>query len=312
MELDENEILEFKTEAEELLQDPENHLLQMEQEANFSVNYSAVFRAFHSLKGAAGMLGLEELREHMHKLETSFHEFENSSSLSQELATFFLRGVDAARAGLRQEKIEFKYEYSTKEKIDAKSSEVLNKPEKIIIDLKAKPPLIYMIDDDKENLEILSAMIRPHGYRIECFTLAETAMGECEESRPDLILCDMKMPGMSGMDVLRRVTEIDSEIPFIFISAFLDKATLVEALNLGAFAVMDKPIKEIQAIGFITQALKRREMWHLLNRSIDLILFQITDIEQYLISQNKLNLVEIMKQDARQLLEARRALKTLK
>jgi two-component system chemotaxis sensor kinase CheA len=92
------------------LQDAENHLLNMEQGEKYNEHYSAVFRALHSLKGASGMLGLEDLRNHMHKIENIFQKHKDSSKLSQELVTFFLRAFDAARSLLQGETVEFNYE----------------------------------------------------------------------------------------------------------------------------------------------------------------------------------------------------------
>lgn len=310
MKFDDKEIEEFKDEAEELLLDAETHLLEMEHEANYSEHYSAVFRSLHSLKGASGMLGLDDLRTHMHKLENIFHHYKDAAKLPQELVTFFLNGLDAARSLLAGKAVVFTFEMSQGQSSSAEESAASNTRKNQVP--RPKQKLIYIIDDEEDNLEIIASMIKAQDYRFECFVSSEEAVAKCEDYPPDLILTDMKMPGLSGMDVLKKMKGIDSEIPIIFISGHLDKSTLMEALNLGVFAVLDKPIKENQLINFITQALARREMWRLLNRSIDLILFQISDMEKYLISQNKPGLVEIMKQDARQLLESRRALKNPK
>lgn len=307
MHFDENEVQEFKAEAEDLLQDAENHLLNMEQGEKYNENYSAVFRALHSLKGASGMLGLEDLRSHMHKTENIFQKYKDSSNLSQELVTFFLRAFDAARGLLHGETVEFNYELN--QNIKTTSTDLANLENRKAGTVKSKQKLIYIIDDEEDNLEIISGMIKNQNYRYECFLSAQEALTRSEESPPDLVLTDMRMPGLSGIDVLKSFKQIDSEISIIFISGHLDKTTLMEALNLGVFAVIDKPIKELQLNSYITQALARREMWRILNKSIDLILFQINDMGNYLISQNKSEQLEIMKQDARQLLESRRALK---
>jgi len=307
----EQEMQDFRAEAEELLLDAETHLLEMESESGYDKNYSAVFRALHSLKGASGMLGLDELRSHMHKLENIFNQYKEAPNLSQELVTFFLNGLDAARSILAGRPSVFKFEFDTDNKSADSEKMAPNNARKNQAG-RPKQKLIYIIDDEEDNLEIISSMIKPQDFRFECFVSSEEAIAKCEDFPPDLILTDMKMPVLSGMDVLKKMKTIDSEIPIIFISGHLDKSTLMEALNLGVFAVLDKPIKENQLINYITQAVARRDMWRLLNRSIDLILFQINDMEKYLISQNKPELVEMMKQDARQLLESRRALKNSK
>jgi len=120
------------------------------------------------------------------------------------------------------------------------------------------------------------------------------------------------MPEVSGIDVLKKLKEIDSEIPVIFISGFLDKAILMEALNLGVSSVLNKPISETLLLSYVAQALQKREMWRILNRSVDMVLFQLKETEKYLLSQGKNELVEIMRKDTHQLLEARRSLRTIK
>ena len=310
MQFDDEEIQEFITEAEELLQDAENHLLVMESEVKFAENYAAVFRAFHSLKGASGMLGLDDLREHMHKMEGLFYLQKDAPHLTPEYVTFFLSGVDASRALLRNEKVEFNYQVTAT--VQESPVKVSTQTEKKIVVQKKHCARIYIIDDEEDILEILSTYITRQGHQPECFTSPEAAIARCREISPDLVLSDMKMPGLSGLDVLKILKEIDSEIPIIFISGYLDKETLVESLNLGAFSVLEKPIKENLLLNYIRQALTKREMLRLINRSIDLILFQCSDLERYLLCEGKKDLVEINKQEVRHLLDARRALRNLK
>lgn len=82
----------------------------MEHQADYAKNYSAVFRALHSLKGASGMLGLEELRSHVHQLENIFHQYKEDKKLTPQVVTFFLNGLDAAHLLLLGKQVEFKFD----------------------------------------------------------------------------------------------------------------------------------------------------------------------------------------------------------
>ena len=299
MEHDSEDFQEFKSEAEDLLQSAEDHLLKMEVEGDYKLHYEAVFRSLHSLKGASGMLRLEDLRVHVHKLENIFTSYKEGPVLSREMVTFFLEGVDATRSILNNKPFSFDYQPGVPKK---KGEDKANSN-------RTYQKLIFIIDDEEDNLEIIQSMLPSGKYQTKTFTSPELALRSCVETPPDLVLTDMKMPVYSGLDILKRIKDIDSHIPVIFISGHLDKETLISALNIGVYAILEKPVKEVILMSHVTQALKKKEMWKLLNSSINLILFQLNDMEKYLISQGKTELVQIMKQDTRQLLEARRALK---
>ena len=98
MKFSEEEIREFTAEAEDLLQAAEEALLALDKGAPLSSHYDAIFRAFHSIKGAAGMMELNELQTHMHHLENIFTGFKGAELLPKEAADLFLRGSYVAKA----------------------------------------------------------------------------------------------------------------------------------------------------------------------------------------------------------------------
>jgi len=104
------EIEEFKTEAFELLDIAEKSLLALDEGEEFNSCYNAIFRSFHNLKGGAGMMELDELRDHTHKLETIFTQFQDQTQIPFQYLSFFLKGVDAARLILNGEDVTFSYE----------------------------------------------------------------------------------------------------------------------------------------------------------------------------------------------------------
>lgn len=93
---------EFMIEADELLEDAEDGLLNLEGDGG-GEEYNRVFRSFHSLKGASGMMGLLDLQAHMHLLEDSFESVKAKEIPFAEVTDYFLQGVDFARGLLKGE-----------------------------------------------------------------------------------------------------------------------------------------------------------------------------------------------------------------
>jgi two-component system chemotaxis sensor kinase CheA len=119
MSFSEQEFQEFKTEALELLELAEKSLLALDEGAEFKGMFDAVFRGFHNLKGAAGMMELTHLQSHTHELETILVEFKESGSIPKPYISLFLRGIDGARSILDGETIEFKYEIDSVQTAEA-------------------------------------------------------------------------------------------------------------------------------------------------------------------------------------------------
>ncbi|MDX9732477.1 MAG: Hpt domain-containing protein, partial [Bdellovibrionales bacterium] len=99
MSFSEAEIEEFKTEAQELLEVAERSLLALDAgTGDFKSSFDSVFRSFHNLKGAAGMMELMKLQSHTHELESILMGFKESAELPKAHISLFLRGIDAARS----------------------------------------------------------------------------------------------------------------------------------------------------------------------------------------------------------------------
>ncbi len=100
---------------------------------------------------------------------------------------------------------------------------------------------IYVIDDEQTIREgITMAMDRT--YRIETFATAEEALTAMDEGLPDLILLDIGLPGMNGIEALGRIRELSKDILVIMITAYEDTKTVITAMKLGAYDYVVKPI----------------------------------------------------------------------
>jgi len=104
---------------------------------------------------------------------------------------------------------------------------------------------ILVVDDDAESLRVLVSTLQPEGYTIRPANSGELALASIAAQPPDLILMDIRMPGLDGFEVCRRLKaeETTRSIPVIFQSAATDLADRLEGLRLGAVDYISKPFQ---------------------------------------------------------------------
>ena len=102
---------------------------------------------------------------------------------------------------------------------------------------------ILVVDDELSICELLYEFLSQQGYQVITATNGEEAISKFEENRPNMIILDIKMPGMSGIDVLRKIKEMDRDTGVIMLSAFGDFNSIQEALQMGANYYMQKPME---------------------------------------------------------------------
>ncbi len=101
---------------------------------------------------------------------------------------------------------------------------------------------IFIIDDEETIRDSLT-MAMEGDYKIRSFSNAEAALEKMTQSPPDLILLDIGLPGMSGIDALGKIKETFSDIPVIMITAYEDINTVISAMKLGAYDYVVKPLQ---------------------------------------------------------------------
>ena len=104
-----------------------------------------------------------------------------------------------------------------------------------------RPPRILVVDDERSMRELLAIVLRREGYEVLLAENGRAAIAALEREPVDLLISDIKMPDMSGVDVLRAAKKIDQDILGIMITAFASTETAVEAMRLGACDYLSKP-----------------------------------------------------------------------
>jgi DNA-binding NtrC family response regulator len=103
---------------------------------------------------------------------------------------------------------------------------------------------ILVVDDDKAFSLLLTSILKDTGYQVEEADSGEKALKKIKRLSPHLILADLKMPGISGLELMEKVKDEYPEVDFVMITAFGTVETAVKAMKLGAFDYITKPLKD--------------------------------------------------------------------
>ena len=110
--------------------------------------------------------------------------------------------------------------------------------------------IIMIIDDEPDNLNVLGEMLRHDGWDVRAFPRGEMALAAAHDEPPDLVLLDIRMPGMDGYEVCRRF-KADARlraIPIIFLSAFAAAADKIQAFGAGGVDYVTKPFAAVEVL----------------------------------------------------------------
>ncbi len=114
---------------------------------------------------------------------------------------------------------------------------------------------ILILDDEPIVSKRLKPSLEKKGYEVETFTSSEAALKRIEERRFHIVVTDLKMEGVDGMEFLTRVKEKYPDTEVIVITGFATMATAKESFNKGVFDFLAKPFK----LGEITEAIRKAE-----------------------------------------------------
>ena len=120
------------------------------------------------------------------------------------------------------------------------------------------PPRILVVDDEPNILTTLGPLLRTHGYEVLTAMSGRAAVVSAERERPDLIVLDLGLPDLDGVDVCRIVRE-SSSVPIVVLSARSAEGDKVRALDLGADDYVTKPFGAEELLARIRAALRRSD-----------------------------------------------------
>jgi FixJ family two-component response regulator len=122
-----------------------------------------------------------------------------------------------------------------------------------------KEALVFVVDDDASMREALSSLIRSAGLRVSTFSSAKEYLLQEPPNVPACLVLDVRLPGMSGLELQRELTAANKAIPIIFITGHGDIPMSVRAMKAGAVEFLAKPFRDKDLLEAIRQAIKHDE-----------------------------------------------------
>ncbi|MCI5221499.1 MAG: sigma-54-dependent Fis family transcriptional regulator [Candidatus Electrothrix sp. AR4] len=115
---------------------------------------------------------------------------------------------------------------------------------------------ILVVDDEPNYRIVLSELLRDEGYEVFTADGGHSALKTARETDLDLVISDMKMPGMDGIELLSKLKELNPQLPIILITAYAEVGKAVEAMHLGAFTYLAKPFSNEELLASAKKAVE--------------------------------------------------------
>ncbi len=149
---------------------------------------------------------------------------------------------------------------------------------------------ILIIDDDKSIRDTLSVFLSEFDFKILSAGSGEEGLDVLDKEHPELILCDLKLPKLNGLDLLKKMNEYDSHIPVIIMTGYGDSNTTIKAIQLGAYDYIEKPLDVDRLNVLIKRALEERKISEHLEITIS------KDSDEYKIENSLISKTPVMKE----------------
>jgi FixJ family two-component response regulator len=125
--------------------------------------------------------------------------------------------------------------------------------------VQAERAIVFVVDDDESVRESLESLIRSAGLRVSAFASAQEFLTSPRDDVTSCLVLDLRLPGQSGLDLQKRMTELNIQIPIVFITGHGDIPTSVRAIKAGAVEFLTKPFRDQDLLDAIHQAIERHE-----------------------------------------------------
>ena len=119
---------------------------------------------------------------------------------------------------------------------------------------------ILLIDNEEGMCRMVEAIMTDQGYAVTAYTRPQAAVGDFVPGCYDLVISDVKMPGMDGLEVLQRIKDKESTIPVIMITAYATVEMSIQALRKGAYDMLTKPFEPEELLSRVRNALRQTEL----------------------------------------------------
>lgn len=118
-------------------------------------------------------------------------------------------------------------------------------------------PTVYVVDDDISVREALKNLLQSVGLKVETFNSADMFLSSKPSTAPSCLILDVRLPGLSGLDLQRQLVQTNHEIPIVFITGHGDIPMSVRAMKAGAVEFLTKPFRDQDLLDAVSQAVEQ-------------------------------------------------------
>src|SRR5271170_5370979 len=123
--------------------------------------------------------------------------------------------------------------------------------------MREEESIVYIIDDDPLYRSSTERLVRSVGFSVLGFKSARDFLGSQRSNVPSCLLLDVRMPGISGLDLQQELAEAGVKLPIIFVTGYGDIPMSVQAIKAGAIEFLTKPFRDQNLLSAVDQAIKR-------------------------------------------------------
>jgi len=123
--------------------------------------------------------------------------------------------------------------------------------------MSAEKPVAFIVDDDRSMCEALERLLGTVGLKAHTFGSAHEFMSTKRPDVPSCLVLDVRLPGLSGLDLQRRLVDMDPPMPIVIITAYADIPMTVEAVKAGAVEFLTKPFRDQELLDAVQEAIDR-------------------------------------------------------
>lgn len=125
---------------------------------------------------------------------------------------------------------------------------------------KSNKAVVMIVDDEPEIQELMELYLEDLTVEVVKAGDGKQSLEICKEHMPDIILSDLRMPNMDGLEFVEKIREIDESIPVIFVSGAADREDIISFMSLGAYGFIEKPISRLTLLNMVRNGIYMRKM----------------------------------------------------
>jgi DNA-binding response OmpR family regulator/HPt (histidine-containing phosphotransfer) domain-containing protein len=264
---------DYVQEARELLADAEICFVQLERDKANKDLIDRIFRMIHTVKGSGSIVGFDSFTRFAHQFEGLLAQIRAGSlTVDDKIMNLMFECNDVLKDWLNALQDDYSVEWDTSATVSKLAVYSASQPPKVVatpafgffedepavFTPESRMVTVLLVDDEADILDLYENFLEGMPIRTLRALDGREAVEVLDKQVPDLMVFDLKMPNMNGMELLGYVRKKFPEIPVIFVSGYSDRGDIISMLNMGAFAFLGKPVAREQFLNEVRNGLRER------------------------------------------------------